>query len=65
MMYNEFKKKLERIDNILKAAGISEDSVEIGINDHEKKAWSIDALNLSVEVEKADPENCYILIISE
>ena len=65
MRYNEFKKKLERIDAIIQGAGIDEENVEIGINDHEKRAFSIDSINLSIEVEKADPENCYILIVSE
>lgn len=67
MTYADFKKKLERIDEILNGAGIPEDEVEIGINDHEKKAWSIDALNVMVDIKDTDhnPENAYIVIVSE
>ena len=67
MTYKEFKKKLERIDAILAGAGISEDNVEIGINDHEKRAWSISSLNANIDIDANElkSEKTFILIVSE
>lgn len=67
MTYSEFKKKLERIDAILAGAGISEGDVEIGINDHDKRAWSISSLSTSVDIDANElkSERAVILIVSE
>ena len=67
MTYADFKKKIERIDEILKSAGISEELMKIGINDHEKRAWNISSLNVAVDLNdnEFNPENAYIVIVSE
>lgn len=64
MVYSEFKKKITKIDEILKASGLDESEVEIGITDHENKAWDIKKLNLSVDVNEENPET-YVIIVSE
>lgn len=67
MTYGEFNKMLDRINTIIKNARINEDDVEIGINDHEKRAFDISSISMNIGIENSEgnPEKIYIIIASE
>ena len=64
MVYSEFKQNIAKIDELLKASGVDESKVEIGISDHENKKWDIERFNISIDVNEAKSET-NVIIISE
>lgn len=66
MNYSAFKKSLEKIDEIIKGSGMSEEDIEIGVCNSENNAFDIKKINFSVdintEIDTLENNNGYVVI---